>query len=124
MNPAAILRDVEADGVRLALSAAGKIKATGPASAVARWADRLRAHKSVIVAALRSDGPAFDREDYEERAAIIEHDAGLPRELAEVLAWAQSIGETDDGALAELLDLCRRDADALAYYLGRAASHC
>lgn len=33
-----------------------------------------------------------ERDAFEERAAILEHDAGLPRELAERVAWCWSRG--------------------------------
>ena len=53
MNPATIIREVAADGVALALSDAGSIKAIGEASAVNRWLPTIRKHKPQIVAALR-----------------------------------------------------------------------
>lgn len=54
MTPAAIIEQVAADGVRLALSAGGKIKASGDQGAVSRWLQIIREHKPGIVAALQS----------------------------------------------------------------------
>lgn len=52
MNPAAIIRDARADGVCLALSKPGTIKATGDADAVNRWLAVIREHKADIIEAL------------------------------------------------------------------------
>jgi hypothetical protein len=53
MSPATIIREARADGVRLALSPAGTIKATGDGAAVNRWLSVLREHKAEIVQALK-----------------------------------------------------------------------
>ncbi len=53
MTPAAIIKDAMADGVNLALSPAGTIKATGEGAAVNRWLPVIREHKTGIVAALQ-----------------------------------------------------------------------
>jgi hypothetical protein len=42
----------------------------------------------------------------------------LEQETA-ILAWLTSIGENDIVTLGEVIDACRRDADARAYFLGR-----
>ena len=39
-----------------------------------------------------------------------------------ILAWLQSIGETDPATIAEVIGQCQRDADARDYYTGRAAA--
>jgi hypothetical protein len=52
MTPAAIIREAAEDGVSLALSRAGTIKATGDREAVNRWLPVLREHKPEILAAL------------------------------------------------------------------------
>jgi hypothetical protein len=52
MTTAAIIREAAADGVSLALSSAGTIKATGDQVAVNRWLPVLREHKPAILAAL------------------------------------------------------------------------
>ncbi len=56
MTPAAIIERAAADGVRLALSPVGTIKASGDLAAVNRWLPTLREQKPGIVAALREAG--------------------------------------------------------------------
>lgn len=53
MTPAAILKEAMADGVSLALSPTGTIKATGDGAAVNRWLPAIREHKAGIVEALK-----------------------------------------------------------------------
>lgn len=53
MTPAAIIRAAAADGVNLALSPAGTIKATGEQAAINRWLPIIRENKPGILAALR-----------------------------------------------------------------------
>ena len=36
-----------------------------------------------------------------------------------VLAWLESIGETDQAIIDEVLQRCKEDADALAYFVWR-----
>lgn len=55
MTPALIIEQITADGVRLALSAGGKIKASGDQGAVNRWLPIIRENKPGIVAALVQD---------------------------------------------------------------------
>ncbi len=52
MTPALIIEQITADGVRLALSASGGIKASGDQGAVNRWLPIIRENKAYIVAAL------------------------------------------------------------------------
>ena len=54
MTPAAIIQESAADGVNLALSPEGTIKATGAQGAVDRWLPIIRKNKSGIIAALES----------------------------------------------------------------------
>lgn len=54
MTPATIIREARADGVRLALSSAGTIKAIGDSAAVNRWLASLRAHRAGIIEALKA----------------------------------------------------------------------
>ena len=54
MTPEAIIQGVERDGVRLALSPTGTIKARGDEAAVSRWLPIIREQKRGIVAALQS----------------------------------------------------------------------
>jgi len=53
MTSATIIREAQAEGVRLALSPAGTIKATGDGAAVNRWLAVIREHKAEIVEALK-----------------------------------------------------------------------
>ena len=53
MTPAAIIREAQADGVRLALSPTGTIKATGDGAAVNRWLAVIREHKAEIIDVLK-----------------------------------------------------------------------
>jgi len=53
MTPATIIREAQADGVRLALSPAGTIKATGDGAAVNRWLAVIRERKAEIIEALK-----------------------------------------------------------------------
>jgi len=64
MTPAAIIKQASADGVNLALSPAGTIKATGEGAAVNRWIPILREHKPEIVAALQEAANAPDVFDF------------------------------------------------------------
>jgi hypothetical protein len=88
MTPAAIIQQATADGVSLALSPVGTIKATGARGAVTRWLPLIQEHKPGILATLKEEVTS-GLEALEERAAIIEFDGGLPRAEAEVLAWEQ-----------------------------------
>jgi hypothetical protein len=54
MTPATIIRQAQADGVKLALSHSGAIKAVGNEAAVNRWLPVIREHKTELLAALRA----------------------------------------------------------------------
>lgn len=53
MNPATIILRAEQDGVNLALSTTGTIKATGDQDAISRWLEIIREHKNGIISTLR-----------------------------------------------------------------------
>ena len=53
MTPATIIREAQAEGVRLALSPTGTIKATGDGAAVNRWLTVIREHKAEIIDVLK-----------------------------------------------------------------------
>ena len=53
MTPAAIIREAQADGVRLALSLTGTLKATGDGAVVNRWLAVIREHKAEIIGVLK-----------------------------------------------------------------------
>lgn len=91
MTPAALIAQAAAEGISLAISETGNIKAVGSGDIVQRWVPVLRQHKATILQALRkTETPhkpsSFDLDEYEERAAIMEYDGGLPRAAAERLA--------------------------------------
>ena len=54
MNPSTIIRKAQADGVRLALSPSGSIKAVGNGEAVNRWLPIIREHKAELLDELRA----------------------------------------------------------------------
>ena len=54
MTPAAIIQQAQADGVTLALSPVGTIKAAGNGEAVNRWLPVIREHKAELLAELRA----------------------------------------------------------------------
>lgn len=53
MTPATIIREAQSDGVRLALSSTGTIKATGDGAAVNRWLAMIRERKAEIIDVLK-----------------------------------------------------------------------
>ena len=88
MTPATIIERAAADGVRLTLTAPGKLKAIGDKQAVIRWLPILTEHKAELLASLSAPHTAQAIEQsvaefFEERAAIAEYDGGLTREEAE-----------------------------------------
>jgi hypothetical protein len=54
MSPQKLIQEARADGVELALSAAGNIKAVGNDVAVGRWLPILRESKTELIGALRA----------------------------------------------------------------------
>jgi hypothetical protein len=54
MNATTIIKEASTEGVTLALSATGTIKATGDAEAVARWIPAIREYKGEIIEALKA----------------------------------------------------------------------
>ena len=63
MTPAEIINEAMADGVYLALSLAGTIKATGEGAAVNRWLPLIREHKPGILAVLYEAEPLSSDEE-------------------------------------------------------------
>lgn len=80
MSAAALVADLAGRGVTLALER-GELKARGPRSAFTSDAlAEIRAHKADVIALLSA------REARDGRTAILEHEAGLPRDEAERIA--------------------------------------
>lgn len=87
------------DGFELTLLPSGGL-AVSPASKLTdAHRNALREHKEEIVKALvepsKLPGNAFDREAFEERAAIMEHDGGMSRTDAEAHATACMVSDVD-----------------------------
>ena len=49
MTPAAVIKGAAADGVTLALTGSGAVRASGESAAVARWRGAVAQHKTAIV---------------------------------------------------------------------------
>jgi len=143
MTPATIIREAQAAGVKLALSPAGNIKVTGDGAAVNRWLAAIRGHKAEIVDVLKVGcGPVdvacspeaahAEMPDRQPGAITAEPIAPTARqssapmptndELA-VQVWLSHIEETDPATIAEIVKQCQHDADARAYFVGRAAAN-
>ena len=107
MTPAAIIQKARTDGVILALSPSGSIKATGDQSQVDKWLPAIRNHKADIISALReaaNDPPALLS----------------GKDEACILDWLSRIGEADPVTIGEVIDRCRADDEARRYFIGRA----
>jgi hypothetical protein len=121
MTPATIIRQAAAEGVTLALSPAGTIKAAGNLEAVNRWLPTIRENKPGILAELQPFDFAADSdpEAIEERAAIIAEGCGMdPAQALQEARWqadrehawraflrnARRILDATEGARAGLLD--------------------
>lgn len=89
MTPVEVIQEAQADGVTLALTPAGAIKATGEHAAVNRWLAVIRERKAEIISVLKVDAGAgvppvppknhttgIDREAFEEQAADLESEDG------------------------------------------------
>jgi hypothetical protein len=80
MTPAELLARAMADGLIIWPDGADAILVRGPAAARARWRGVLLQHKHAILLHLWVERL---RDCFEERAAILEYDARLPRHEAE-----------------------------------------
>jgi len=94
MNAKTLIDNLHRRGVRLRID--GEVlRWFGPVGVMTETdLSTLRRHKAALLAALA----APDSDAFEERAGIIEHDAGLPRQEAETLA-AQEQGHADADSL-------------------------
>ncbi|GBG02534.1 hypothetical protein AZSI13_18610 [Azospira sp. I13] len=97
MTPAQVIQAATAEGVVLALSDTGSLKATGDQAAVGRWLPLIRQYKAAIV---------------DELAAW---------NCSPIRLWLAQIGETDPATIAEVMGKCQEDEEARAYFIGRAA---
>lgn len=86
MSAAEILERAKAAGVTL-WNEEGALRYRGDKAAAESLLPILKAHKPELLVALRAEDAAEDlREHFEERAGILEYDAGLPRAQAELEA--------------------------------------
>ena len=113
MSALDIVKRIESDGVRLALSDSGTLKAVGDGAAVNRWLPTIRECKSEIIAALQQ--AANDPAD--KPIPVLSRDGETV-----ILAWLAAIGETDPVTIGEVIDRCRSDVEARAYFIGRAVA--
>ena len=109
MTPMAIIREAQTDGVMLALSQAGTIKATGEASAVNRWLPTIRQHKPGILATLAANDTIpddlenlirragtyweYSPEDYDLVRDLARRDPGGLRRVLESDKWLMAAGQ-------------------------------
>ncbi|MEO7861380.1 MAG: hypothetical protein ABIU05_13240 [Nitrospirales bacterium] len=92
MTAQAIIEQVTADGVQLALSVRGGIKASGDQEAVNRWIPIIRENKADIMAALAPDDwLAAWREVAELTSGLTADDPRLPIVMDALLAWDEAI---------------------------------
>lgn len=103
MTLAVIMKQVKADGVSLALSPSGTIKATGDGAAVNRWLSVIREYKAGIIEALKIDSPPM-----------------TSREEKSIRDWLAHINETDACIINDVLDKCRIDTNTREYFYKRA----
>lgn len=85
MTAAALLHQCHNAGLALRLDH-GDIVISGPADARSRLLPEIRQAKPALVAILAADHQADIEEATAERAAIMEHDGGLPRDRAQAVA--------------------------------------
>ena len=95
MNAATLLADLAAAKIRLTLTEHGSLRYQGDQGAVERWLPQIRQYKTELMALLSANtGPPMlnqeqrddIRETLDERAAILEYEAGIPRHEAEARA--------------------------------------
>jgi len=92
------LRDARAAGLTVTTDGA-LLTIRGPRKAE-RLARQLLARKTEVLEALAADLPADWHELWDERAAIMEFDGGLPRERAEAAALAEVLKQMSAAKLA------------------------
>ena len=113
MSALDIVKRIESDGVRLALSDSGTLKAVGDGEAVNRWLSIIRERKSEIIAALQQ----AENDPADKPISILSSQGETV-----IIAWLAAIGETDPVTIGEVIDRCRSDVEARAYFIGRAVA--
>jgi hypothetical protein len=77
-----LLAEARRHGIRLIPTPAGTIKASARAAPPPDFLAKLKAHRMELIVALAE----AERDEFEQRSAIIEHDGKIPREWAEGFA--------------------------------------
>lgn len=146
MTPTTIIREAQAEGVSLTISPVGNIKATGDGAAVNRWLAVIRARKAEIIDVLKTGAgdtanplevacnPDVPHAEILERPpdaiAAEPFTPTIPppsapmsdKEESAIPAWLQLVKESAPAIIAEVIERCRRDADARHYFTTRAAA--
>ena len=104
MSPVTIIQQAEIEGVDLFLDSSGNLKAVGDPAAIDRWRPAIGEQKPGIVSLLRR---------------AIDEPLTLTEETA-VRAWLAYVDENDSGEIITVVNKCRRNVDARAYFLARA----
>jgi hypothetical protein len=99
MSVATILKNTKRDGVFLVLTDHGTLRVRGEKDALSRWLPAVRDHKPEIVEWLSALSVADENH---------------------ILRWLAHIQETDQEIISFVIDKCRTDATARAYFLDRA----
>lgn len=87
MDPSALLDLARQDGIHVRIAGDGTLHAAGPKRKLTAWISRLCAHAAAIHALIRLDDLAEEwRSAFEHRAVILERNARIPRDDAEILA--------------------------------------
>jgi hypothetical protein len=119
MTPAAIIRDAQAEGVTLALSPSGSIKAVGDSATVNRWLPIIVEHKPGIVVILQAaNDPALPAELDRLIRGVAAHHQFTADELQEALTVAA--GDPDDALVSFRLLAAEVDAPGAE---GRSEGH-
>lgn len=94
MTPAEMVNVSAAEGVMIRLTPQGGISLKGDSGVVNRWSAVLKSRKSDLIACLTIEKTVTD--------------------------WLDRIGEDDPAVIAEVLNRCRQNPEALTYFLWRA----
>jgi beta-phosphoglucomutase-like phosphatase (HAD superfamily) len=89
-------------GFDVSLTEAGGLAIVPASQLTQSWREFLKSHKAEIIDDLKTEPMTVSAQDKQK-----------------ILAWFAHIGETDQIDIAQTLELCGADPDALAYYLKR-----
>ncbi len=106
MNTSTLIQAATSDGVKFAIAPDGKLKAAGKDEIVNKWLPTIREHKDEIIRLLL-ESSAIPLMTTDEEAAILD--------------WLDRIDEHDPVTIGEVIDRCRSDLEARAYFLNRAS---